>query len=268
MSIWVWNRMRTCVYLGSKWSSQAWGRACGYYRTPTYLLPDLSGLYWPFTKPSCVHLWPRSWTFIKSQWSKSTLYTISSYAIIQLEHSSYKFLILEAKGDKFISVWCLTMSDCPLGTLYSNAVDPSESTKAILLGRLILKRKERQRDIVLFLLLLNADNIFSDLNFSKQGEQWCCWGWSEKEERATSGDKNCTMFRKVAVSAVACDIFYLWYVMEKAKLVLDREKRALATPLELGSHESVTPVNTATKSAEGESVRYVRADKHSFLSSF
>lgn len=42
--------------------------------------------------------------------------------------------------------------------------------------------------------------------------------------------------------------------MEKAKLVLVREKRALATPLELGSHESVTPVNTATKSADGESV--------------
>lgn len=37
--------------------------------------------------------------------------------------------------------------------------------------------------------------------------------------------------------------------MEKARLVLVREKRALATPLELGSHESVTPVNTATKSA-------------------
>lgn len=42
--------------------------------------------------------------------------------------------------------------------------------------------------------------------------------------------------------------------MEKARLVLVREKRALATPLELGSHESVTPVNTATKSADGGSV--------------
>lgn len=55
--------------------------------------------------------------------------------------------------------------------------------------------------------------------------------------------------------------------MEKAKLVLLREKRALATPLELGSHESVTPVNTATKSADRESVRYVLTnmchDKHS-----
>lgn len=40
--------------------------------------------------------------------------------------------------------------------------------------------------------------------------------------------------------------------MEKARLVLVREKRALATPLEVGSHESGTPVNTATKSAEGE----------------
>lgn len=76
------------------------------------------------------------------------------------------------------------------------------------------------------------------------------------------------MFKEVVVLAVARNVFYLWYVMEKAKLVLDREKRALATPLELGSHESVTPVNTATKSAEGESVRYVRADKHSFLSCF
>lgn len=47
---------------------------------------------------------------------------------------------------------------------------------------------------------------------------------------------------------------YLWYVMENARLVLVREKRALATPLELGSHESVTPVSTATKSADGESV--------------
>lgn len=62
---------------------------------------------------------------------------------------------------------------------------------------------------------------------------------------------------------------YLWYVMEKAKLVLVREKRALATPLELGSHESVTPVNTATKSADGERVRQVLTnmshDKHSSL---
>lgn len=33
-------------------------------------------------------------------------------------------------------------------------------------------------------------------------------------------------------------------------LVLVRERRALATPLELGSHESVTPVSRATKSAE------------------
>lgn len=49
-------------------------------------------------------------------------------------------------------------------------------------------------------------------------------------------------------------VSYLWYVMEKARLVLVREKRALATPLELGSHESVTPVSTATKSADGESV--------------
>lgn len=47
-------------------------------------------------------------------------------------------------------------------------------------------------------------------------------------------------------------ISYLWYVIEKVKLVLVREKRALATPLELGSHVSVTPVNTATKSAEKE----------------
>lgn len=47
---------------------------------------------------------------------------------------------------------------------------------------------------------------------------------------------------------------YLWYVMEKAKLVLVKEKRALATPLELGSHESVMPVNTATKSADVEKV--------------
>lgn len=80
------------------------------------------------------------------------------------------------------------------------------------------------------------------------------------------------MFKEVAVLAVTRYAFYLWYVMEKAKLVLDREKRALATPLELGSHESVTPVNTATKSAEGESVRYVLTDmchdKHSFLSCF
>lgn len=45
---------------------------------------------------------------------------------------------------------------------------------------------------------------------------------------------------------------YLRYVMEKARLVLVREKRALATPLELGSHESVTPVSTATKSADGD----------------
>lgn len=32
----------------------------------------------------------------------------------------------------------LTMSDCPLGTLYSKAVVPSESRKIILVGRLIL----------------------------------------------------------------------------------------------------------------------------------
>ena len=43
---------------------------------------------------------------------------------------------------------------------------------------------------------------------------------------------------------------YLWYVMEKARLVLVREKRARATPLELGSHESEDPVSTATKSAQ------------------
>lgn len=43
---------------------------------------------------------------------------------------------------------------------------------------------------------------------------------------------------------------YFWYVMEKARLVLVKEKRALATALELGSHDSVTPVNSATKSAE------------------
>lgn len=54
------------------------------------------------------------------------------------------------------------------------------------------------------------------------------------------------------ISAVTCGMFYLWYVMEKARLFLVRVKRALATPLELGSHESVTPVNTATKSAGGE----------------
>ena len=46
--------------------------------------------------------------------------------------------------------------------------------------------------------------------------------------------------------------FYLWYVMEKAKLVLVRVQRTLAIPLELGSHESVTPVSNATKSAEAE----------------
>lgn len=51
------------------------------------------------------------------------------------------------------------------------------------------------------------------------------------------------------MSAVTLCVFYLRYVMEKAMLVLVREKRALATPFELGSHESVTPVNTATKSA-------------------
>lgn len=50
---------------------------------------------------------------------------------------------------------------------------------------------------------------------------------------------------------------YLWYVMEKARLLLVREKRALATPLELGSHESVTPVSTATKSADGESAGHM-----------
>ncbi len=55
---------------------------------------------------------------------------------------------------------------------------------------------------------------------------------------------------EAAVLAVTHCEFYLWYVMEKVRLVLVREKRALATPLELGSHESVTPVNTATKSAE------------------
>lgn len=38
--------------------------------------------------------------------------------------------------------------------------------------------------------------------------------------------------------------------MEKARLVLVREKRALATPLEL--NKSVPPVNNATKSAGGE----------------
>lgn len=39
--------------------------------------------------------------------------------------------------------------------------------------------------------------------------------------------------------------------MEKARLLLLREKRALATPLEVGSQESATPVSTATKSAGG-----------------
>lgn len=38
--------------------------------------------------------------------------------------------------------------------------------------------------------------------------------------------------------------------MEKARLVLVREKRALATPLDAGTQESVTPVSTATKSAD------------------
>lgn len=35
-------------------------------------------------------------------------------------------------------------------------------------------------------------------------------------------------------------------------MVLVRERRTLATPLELGSHESVTPVNNATKSVKGK----------------
>lgn len=35
--------------------------------------------------------------------------------------------------------WCLTMCDCPLGTLYSNTAVPSESRKLILLGRSILQ---------------------------------------------------------------------------------------------------------------------------------
>lgn len=34
---------------------------------------------------------------------------------------------------------CLTMCDCPLGTLYSNTAVPSESRKVILLGRSILE---------------------------------------------------------------------------------------------------------------------------------
>lgn len=54
---------------------------------------------------------------------------------------------------------------------------------------------------------------------------------------------------RCSIHSKASGGFYLWYVMEKARLFLVREKRALATPLELGSHESVSPVSTATKSA-------------------
>lgn len=38
----------------------------------------------------------------------------------------------------------LTMSDCPLGTLYSKAAAPSESRKDILPGRSILKTGETE----------------------------------------------------------------------------------------------------------------------------
>lgn len=54
---------------------------------------------------------------------------------------------------------------------------------------------------------------------------------------------------------LAVERFYLRYVMEKVMLVLVRERRALPTPLELGSHESVTPVSKATKSAEEEKIQ-------------
>lgn len=53
---------------------------------------------------------------------------------------------MEARGKDFLFLWCLTMSEFPLGTLYSKAVVPSESRKTILLGRPILKSKGRQRD--------------------------------------------------------------------------------------------------------------------------
>lgn len=58
--------------------------------------------------------------------------------------------------------------------------------------------------------------------------------------------------RRVLVVRLAAAWTHLWYVMEKARLVLVREKRALATPLDVGSQDSVTPVSTATKSAAGK----------------
>lgn len=60
--------------------------------------------------------------------------------------------------------------------------------------------------------------------------------------------------RFVDFSGFPAVLSHLWYVMEKARLVLVREKRALATPLDAGSQVSVTPVSTATKSAGGERV--------------
>lgn len=69
---------------------------------------------------------------------------------------------------------------------------------------------------------------------------------------STQGTSLLTAPRSVLLDAAAVWA-HLLYVMAKARLVLVREKRALATPLDVGSQESVTPVSTATKSA-GESV--------------
>lgn len=79
---------------------------------------------------------------------------------------------------------------------------------------------------------------------------------SEVDEKNKKALPSATRW-EVDISAVTDRVSYLWYVMEKARLVLVREKRALATPLEVGSHESFTPVNTATKSVEGERDRLV-----------
>lgn len=96
---------------------------------------------------------------------------------------------------------------------------------------------------------------------------------NQKKKRAPLSEIKVTKQAKdVDMSAPTRCVFYLWYVMEKARLVRVREKRALATLLELGSHDSVTPVNTATKSAEGEKVRKALTnicyDKHSCFNAF
>lgn len=93
----------------------------------------------------CVHrclllrcdFWPKNKKGMKST------HIWSSYFVFQEAHRYIhahimKTLLTDAWWFSF-SRWSLTMSDCPLGTLYSKAAAPSVPRKRILLGRAILE---------------------------------------------------------------------------------------------------------------------------------